>query len=251
MALVRTSITIPSVTGVPADAFVNTWHWSPAAAPNAALMNTVEGRIMGFYVDKSGAQVGSMAGYMSKEASRAAGAVTAKSYILPGTPGDVGSPDHMSNYTLTDEGGGQELPAEVSICLSYHGSLVDLAERAGADTPIVTDDRAVDEGAPATHPGRIRLAERHRGRIFLGPLNTSMCGIGPGGAGRQRPSAAFQNDVKIAALALNADLATLGAPWIVFSRRDWAGYGVVGGFIDDAFDTQRRRGAKAASRVVW
>jgi hypothetical protein len=251
MALIRTVVTIPSVSGVPADAFVNTWHTRPQNPPDNAMYANIEGRIMAFYTDQQPGQVAGLASYFSKEAARITGGVSLKSYLLPGVPGDVGSPDHMSNYTLTDVGGGQELPAEVACCLSYHGNLVDIPNRAGADTPIATPDAAVDMGAPATHPGRIRLAERHRGRLFLGPLNTTACQVGPGGAGRQRPGAVFLNDVKLAAAGVNADLTSLGAEWIVFSRRDWAGYPVVGGFIDDAFDTQRRRGAKAATRVTF
>lgn len=251
MANVLTTITIPSVTGVPADSFVNTWHWSPAAAPDAALMNTIEGRIAGFYNDVHAPGVNSLANYFSKEASRVASACTAKSYILPAAPGDIGSPDHVSHFSLADIGGGQELPAEVALCLSYHGSLVDVPEKTGALSDIPSTKAARRQGAPATHPGHARMAERRRGRIYLGPLNTSCCGIGVGGAGRQRPSATFMADVAGAAVALNADLATLGAPWSVFSRRDWSSVGVVGGFVDDAFDTQRRRGAKATARNNW
>jgi hypothetical protein len=123
--------------------------------------------------------------------------------------------------TLPANGLTDVLPSEVAVCLSYTAG------------PPVTKNR--------------------RGRIFIGPLgaNASVATAG------QFPIVAptLITKLKSAATTLAADNA---ASWAIMSRvlnkvpRDEpVFYDIGGGWVDDAFDTQRRRGIKAQGRNPW
>jgi hypothetical protein len=67
--------------------------------------------------------------------------------------------------------------------------------------------------------------------------------------GDVRPTALARGIVADAALRLKAR--DLGSSWCTYSTVD-GGVGVgLKGFIDDAYDTQRRRGTKATTRTTW
>lgn len=101
------------------------------------------------------------------------------------------------------------LPSEVAACLSYVG---------GQNQP------------------------RYRGRIYLGPLATAAGSVVDG---RQSLSSGFIIG------ALGAAYRLMQKPsfeWCVYSPTDNAMRVITGAWMDDAFDTQRRRGEKAQSR---
>lgn len=108
------------------------------------------------------------------------------------------------------------LPAEVALCLSYHA---------------------------ATVAGQSQA--RRRGRVYLGPFLQADDASG-------RPD----NDIITMVLAQASHLlaeanASVTWEWIVWSRAAAAGYEVTGGWCDDAWDTQRRRGPAPTSRTTW
>lgn len=107
------------------------------------------------------------------------------------------------------------LPEEAALCLSFHG----------ATPPAVT--------------------ARRRGRIYIGPLVTSAV-IPANGTTPTRPASNFLSTVTGAATALlDSDIG-----WSVLSK--FAGYvPIVGGYIDNALDTQRRRGPVTTARTLW
>lgn len=108
------------------------------------------------------------------------------------------------------------LPAEVTMCLSYQGSQV--------------------SGEPQA---------RRRGRVFLPPVRAT-------DNANARPADAYVDDTLAGASQLLAAAnASVTWQWIVWSRRDDAGIPVVGGWIDNAWDTQRRRGFSTSSRLTW
>lgn len=86
---------------------------------------------------------------------------------------------------------------------------------------------------------------RNRGRIYLGPL-TSNAGQFTNGAFRP---ATILIDSMLASLARLAGKAE-HTP-CVYSPTDGAMKPITGGWVDDAFDTQRRRGEDASMRHVW
>lgn len=88
---------------------------------------------------------------------------------------------------------------------------------------------------------------RRRGRLFIGPLgqNAQQATTDP------RPSTIFQTNLREAAGALLTSSAILSAPWSVYSRVLGTGAVIVGGWTDNAFDTQRRRGPSPTLRTAW
>jgi hypothetical protein len=87
---------------------------------------------------------------------------------------------------------------------------------------------------------------RRRGRIYIGPLAASV----NSGA---RPSSALLTDLGIAAADFMADVpaAVSTASWAVWSEVDQEANPVDNGWIDNAFDTQRRRGVQATARTLF
>ena len=76
---------------------------------------------------------------------------------------------------------------------------------------------------------------RRRGRIFVGPLNAAA-------ATQNRPSSAFITAMVTAGTNLKANTLGIGAGSFVPTNNGW---------VDNAFDTQRRRGVLSTSRGVF
>lgn len=113
-------------------------------------------------------------------------------------------------------GGTTPVPEEVALCMSY-GSLFRL-----------------------TRP-------RERGRLYLGPWNTNA--LLQDANGRARPDPArITRAITMAASAL-ATAAT--SDWSIYSPTTRVAISTSGGWVDDAWDTQRRRGPRAAARTNW
>lgn len=110
-------------------------------------------------------------------------------------------------------------PAEVALCLSYAGE-------------------AVSGANPA----------RRRGRIYIGPLNAGTLAPTPNQSAR--PAGAFMTVLARAGDDL-ATANTLGCQWVVWSTRGGSATEIVRGWVDDAFDTQRRRGVRPSARLTW
>jgi len=85
--------------------------------------------------------------------------------------------------------------------------------------------------------------------LYIGPLHILCQDLGP--SNDSRPIIEFRNALKAAAEALADDAVTLGVTWSILSRSDGDTKPVVGGYIDNAWDTQRRRGVEPTSRLGW
>jgi hypothetical protein len=109
------------------------------------------------------------------------------------------------------------LPEEVSLCLSFHG--------------------VYDSGSPKA---------RRRGRIYLPPLDSDQTITST--SGRTVFQTAFITAVLNAYEAAWAELTTAGTVHAVWSTVDETSYPVVTAWMDDAPDTQRRRGPLATYR---
>lgn len=105
-------------------------------------------------------------------------------------------------------------PTELAIVLSYQGERV--------------------SGLPQA---------RRRGRIFLGPLS---------GGNVDRPSASQVSVLRGAAInLLDASNAATGWTWAQYSPTNGIGIDVNNGWVDNEWDTQRRRGRRATERNAW
>jgi hypothetical protein len=122
---------------------------------------------------------------------------------------------HIEQITdVAFSGSNSGLPLEVALCLSYYA----------------------DRNLP-----------RQRGRIYLGPFNN---GAAAGQMGK--PAADLIQTVS----KLGPDLLSIGGPesdatWVQLSRVAAQTREVTAGWVDNAFDTQRRRGEAADARTTW
>lgn len=135
--------------------------------------------------------------------------------VLPGTPPNY--PYDIDLWAFGTPPGGSAIPDEVSLCLSFQGTR-------GAGFP----------------------QARRRGRVYIGPFNsTALNG--------NRPAAALMTAMANAAITLKAAVTAVGGTyaWDVWSPTDGASTHVNNGWIDNAFDTQRRRGVAYTSRTTW
>ena len=125
-----------------------------------------------------------------------------------------------------------DIPEQIAICLSFH-----------ADTTGVPEELPNPSPPPAT----IRPAASKRGRVYLGPINN-----GPVDQNNTTfVSSTCANDIAISASALLAELASLSLPWQVWSAKNGVGSDVIGGFVENRFDVQRRRAGDPTNRVTW
>lgn len=123
------------------------------------------------------------------------------------------APEVEDTFTLADATGG-ELPLEVAICLSFQGDQI--------------------SGQPQA---------RRRGRIYLGPLETGVVDLDGFVA------TAVHQDIATAAGVL---LAASGLwDWVVYSPTEDTSADVTNGWVDNEFDTQRRRGRVATARSTF
>lgn len=125
---------------------------------------------------------------------------------------------------LTTEG----LPNEVAVCLSFRGTIL-----AG------------------------EVAARRRGRVYVGPLNIGATEF-LGADGHARPAVALQEALVLGAQRMKDNLLTDGITWGVYSPTTRgilsaasAGFvPITHVWVDDAFDTQRRRGSAPTARLA-
>lgn len=111
---------------------------------------------------------------------------------------------------------GADFPEEVAVCLSF-----------SADPPHTA---------------------RRRGRIYFGPL-VAASGVGDGSTGLTYVKGTLQADLAAAAVRLANHV---DAGWLIHSSMAGGSFAAVStGWVDNTFDTQRRRGQKATTRFTW
>lgn len=201
MPLYRCQRTMNHDNGLIADAVVNTWHFN---ATSDAVLGDIEDYLDDFY--------GAFDEYLSPVLS---GTGTYKWYDLAQPEPRV--PVRIDNIRpLVLPSGGEPLPEELAICLTYS------APQAA--------------GIPQA---------RRRGRVYLGPWYETANASGA-------PDPTLIDAIKGAAGVLEgASEASNAWDWVVYSRKNNAAYAVDFGWVDNAFDIQRRRGRKATTRAAF
>lgn len=230
MAIVRVQVSIPRDSALPEDAVTNTFHFSTTDTAFGTLGDVAEALedFYGVVQLTLNAPVAFMASALNP------GATVIKMW-------DMGDPKpRVPIYEETHDvgaAGATSLPGEVALVVSYHAE--------------------AESGIPAA---------RKRGRFYFGPLAVSAL---EAGALDARPDDTFTSILIAAADALlTASDGAAAWTWIVYSEgaRDNSdpdipylerpllapiSSPVVAGHIDNAFDTQRRRGQAASSRSVF
>lgn len=86
---------------------------------------------------------------------------------------------------------------------------------------------------------------RKRGRIYIGPLRASINDVG-------RPSSSARTALANACDAFGTEIAAnTDGYWGVYSTVNGTVSEIADGWVDDTFDTQRRRGLAPSARTTW
>jgi len=215
-----------SVTGLPEDVYTNDFALTFVGEASASDLEDAANNIRDFY-SVDGGKVHTIRDWLSTAVADTANNFHVDIYLVPELPATLlGSPVFTKTYTVAATSTDGGLPEECSAVLSFHADLTGIPEESGATRP-----RA-----------------RRRGRVFIGPLRA---GASDQTSPPMRVHQDLQDDLVLAAEALAVDMGADAWFWEVWSRADNVMRDVVGGFVDDAFDTQRRRGPAATSRTSF
>lgn len=225
-----TVVTLTARSGIPEDAVQNSWcfiHPSDNLGPDEFIQ--IEGLIRNFYDKTYAPNAYPVSAQLSPSIVRVGeGWNTFTHYdISPREGGGMGPPVHESQFSLSvNPAGSIPMVNEVAVCLSLTANAAGIPEHA---------------------PGGARPKARYRGRLFLGPLTTTVAAV-QGATSRVVVDTGFQDKLLAAAAGILNDQVPLNIHWSVWSRTDKTARAVTGGFIDDAFDTQRSRGQAPEAR---
>lgn len=250
MTMLRLQVIHKHLSGLPRDNFVNTFHVQQIGTAGITLgdIEDIAEAVRDFYVVAPGGVGETMSEQFSDVVATTGHEVRA--YLMEedtglrtGAEGDPPEHTEVFDHLGRNAAGSRTgYPSEVAACLSYKNTTIG--------------------GVPA---------RRRRGRIYIGPLYQ---GFGVEGT-FQRPSimAATRTFMIDVAQELVTRLAATGAgyEWGIFSRpyegrdaipretrpdlpaippRGGAFYPINEFWVDDAFDTQRRRGERPVSRTT-
>lgn len=216
MGVVRAQVEFDHDSALPKDRVVNTFHFATVGAPSPASEVEIVTALQEFY-----APVAAPAGRIVDSFSQAlSGTWRIKLYDLaepePRAPMSIATPAVFAP-------GVAPLPEELALCLSYKATIQ------SGDNPA-----------------------RMRGRVYVGPLGASALVAATG-----RPTQAVIDKLVEAGDRL-ATRGTNDAQWCVYSPTslpivtdfDQPPH-VTGGWVDNAWDVQRRRGLAATARTTW
>lgn len=208
--------TIPSRTNIPRDAVVNTFHFT-GLGERSEFPAEIIGRLDAFYTGTVAGTGDSISQYMSTELLFTG--ARAKFYDMDDPEPRAPFADESLGLTQGSPITAMNLPGEVALCTSYRGDL-----QSGQN--------------PA----------RRRGRLYIGPLNTGA--LATVSNQPTRPAADFIATVADATERLASE-STLGIRWVVHSRVAGTNTAIQYGWVDNAFDTMRKRGVDPTSRSNW
>lgn len=218
MAHIRADVVIPYRTKLPRDVAVNTFHFQTIGSWDEGDTTTTANALIDLYQQTIGGNT--VSAFLSSCVDRTAGA-SIKFYNLddpkPRHPFDT-KPMGIAAAAWTGS-----LPLEVALCGSYQAGPM---------------------------PGQAQA--RRRGRIFFGPFNPGALASPDATTGFPLPSPALIGRISAGLQQLSSVLNPLASvTWSVHSRVANGWYGVENGWVDNDFDTQRRRGPRATARTTW
>lgn len=201
-----------AASGLPRDDIVNTWAFSGAGLATEALAEEAVNRLGSFYAADIGGQT--VSGWLAGDLLEPNGLQFSVYEITDPEPR---APIFEQLNTVITYSSAAPLPEEVACCLSFQAD-----------------------------PNSGQSQARRRGRVYLGPLIASAA-VQVGSDGPVRPSSTLVGTLLDHATAL-LDASDAEMHWSVWSRTAGAFYRVTNGWVDNAFDTQRRRGADPTAR---
>lgn len=232
MSLVKIAVTHHDLSGLPEDDIVNTFHFGTDPGGITTQMSADFEIALDAFWHGNPTQGGvPLDAYLSGRLDRTKGR-DYDIYVKETGEKDFGSPvDIVRGKAFSAVGSNANLPAEVALCGSFHGDLTDIPEEAGVTRP----------------------AARRRGRIYVGPLNTAAQNT-TGTAVVSRPAQQFidclANRIEILRLSSEAVPEWSWGVAHAASTAAWTFTKVEGGWVDNEWDTQRRRGHLATQRTA-
>lgn len=201
---------------IPADVAVNTLHFELSDEDDPLLWDIVGARVINFWNSSTAPQVNPLDAYLSAYVNVTTGnqiRVYKLSDPKPRAPVDTYNISRAASPLSTSS-----LPFEVAVCGSFKSA------------PI--------SGIPA---GRLR------NRIYVGPLNQSA--MQTTASQPSRPTAVFMADITRAFTRLEA-ANTADVVWCGYSPTGGIGWAPATCWVDNEFDSQRRRGQDATARTT-
>lgn len=209
----RAMVTIPAVTAVNEDSITNTFHFQVDPGGVEGALSALDTALIAFYNDATNGVGKHISGFQS----RAANACSIKWYRLADAKPRV--PVRTTLFTLVAPTGTTPLPRENAIVLSMSAQVVSGLNQ-----------------------------KRRRGRVYIGPITTNAL---TEASGDMRVSASVRTGIAGRASALKAAALAANSPWSIYSTANASPSAVAQGYVDDAIDTQRRRGTRAVARSTW
>lgn len=228
MGIAHVTATFEHKSGLIKDRVVNTFTFrTPGDFIDPVDAGNIRAALEDFYNTAHGTAGRSLGSWLSTSLSRTVKPIYRFYDItadLAGTP--AGSPLFTLNAlaNLANNVSGEGLPAEVAYALSFRG----------------------DFGADVEFAAGSRPRARDRGRIYFGPLGLDAVVTGGPGV-KANPSAGLKDSVLQAGAFLRDEATT---EWVVWSRAGAKVTPVTVVSIDDAFDTQRRRGEAPTAKTA-
>ena len=213
MAIIRANAVFQGPSGLPEDQFINTFHFDSSGTPYEDDAPLAAAALIEFYTAITTPTAAAVDWFLSNTLLPQAEIVT---YNL-----DDPEPRIPTSFPFTidpePKSTDRNYPEEVAVCLSFRGA------------PPIT--------------------ARRRGRVYIGPLSTRAAETGL--TTPSRPSPSFRNVLAESAVRLLASGGT-GPAWVIRSLTPTPNTVLVqGGWVDNAWDTQRRRGLDATTRTIW
>lgn len=213
-SIVRVNAVFEAASGLPEDRSINVWHFNcDDAVPGGGITDlaNVFDMLEDFYLTTPTGGANSTKDWLSK---LVAGPFELKAYNLSDPSPRVPIGTRSLSFTTS----GTAMPSEVAFKISAKGVIV------SGDIPA-----------------------RHKGGVFIGPLNTAGLDTATG-----RPTAAMILGMRRSLRDLvEASIASINNKWAIYSTADNLAYDVEDGWVDNAFDTQRRRGNAPTARSLW
>lgn len=221
MALYQVQHSIPYYTGIPEDVVTNVLHFtfSDIDPPEPADFTDLSVLIKAFVTSWYGG-ISPNTSTMSKYARPAL--ARQKMYNLDDPKPRVPVFDQVVPLTgVNQDATTTSVPPEAATCLSLK----------------------------ATYIGGVSKASQ-RGRIFIGALGNGW--ITPGDANSfPVTNSLCRTQATQGAINFKAAALAIGWTWVVYSPTTGDVFNITGGWMDNALDTQRRRGQAATSRTLW
>lgn len=249
--VVRASIVLARTSGLPEDRVNMSFWFQPTSG--AGVLNTLAAAVRDWLiVDNSATFTGALSTTLADSIATTGHSVNLYEYDMASglrTTYENAPPDYSLTFSATV--GTTSLPGEVALCASYRNNT-----------------GAVVGGGNFNAP-----AARRRGRVFFGPIDSTQAAMTTPVAGDARPSAGL-----LAALVENTNNLRVGSgvsgagyTFVIYSRpyegrneiarpgrpslpaipaRAGQAFVVEQVWVDDAFDTQRRRGTARTTRTI-